>query len=175
MHTHMNPALVRWNSLNHEDATREILSCCGSQAWAAALASRRPFADEASLAAFSTEIWFALPEMDWQEAFGSHPRIGQRQAQSYATDKSLQWSVQEQQTALSPDDSTKLMLEEANQRYELKFGWIFIVCASGKTLAEILDILNMRTLNDAASELHETVEQQRQITELRLRRWLESE
>jgi 2-oxo-4-hydroxy-4-carboxy-5-ureidoimidazoline decarboxylase len=175
MQTHMNPTLARWNSQDHENATREILPCCGSHAWAAAVASRRPFADEVSLTAASTEIWFTLPKTDWREAFGSHPRIGQRNAQPHATDKSLRWSEQEQKTALSPDDLTKLMLEGANQRYELKFGWIFIVCASGKTLAEILDILNMRMLNDTASELHEAVEQQRQITELRLRRWLESE
>ncbi len=69
----------------------------------------------------------------------------------------------------------KLALEEANRRYEQKFGRIFIVCATGKTSAEMLAILETRMKNDAASELREAAEQQRQITQLRLHRWLESE
>jgi 2-oxo-4-hydroxy-4-carboxy-5-ureidoimidazoline decarboxylase len=69
----------------------------------------------------------------------------------------------------------KLALEEANRRYEQKFERIFIVYANGKTSTEILAILEARMKNDAATELREAAEQQRQITQLRLRRWLESE
>ena len=156
-------------------AAREALPCCGSQAWAAELASRRPIADEASLIEASTAVWLALPEQAWQEAFDSHPRIGQRHSQAHATEQSLRWSAQEQRTALSEDEATKLALEEANRRYEQKFGRIFIVCATGKTSAEMLAILETRMQNDAATELREAAEQQRQITQLRLHRWLESE
>jgi 2-oxo-4-hydroxy-4-carboxy-5-ureidoimidazoline decarboxylase len=156
-------------------AAREALPCCGSQAWAAALASRRPIADEASLIEASTSIWLALPEEAWQEAFDSHPRIGERHAQTHATEESLRWSAQEQRTAVTEDETGRRALEEANRRYEQKFGRIFIVCAAGKTSAEMLAILQARMKNDAATELHETAEEQRQITQLRLRRWLESE
>jgi 2-oxo-4-hydroxy-4-carboxy-5-ureidoimidazoline decarboxylase len=171
----MNRVLARWNSLDSAAAAREALPCCGSSAWAVALAARRPIADEAFLIETSSSVWHALSEKDWQEAFDSHPRIGQKHAQTHATEESLRWSAQEQRTALSEDDANKLALEEANRRYEQKFGRIFIVCATGKTSAEMLAILAARMKNDPAAELREAAEQQRQITQLRLHRWLESE
>jgi 2-oxo-4-hydroxy-4-carboxy-5-ureidoimidazoline decarboxylase len=170
-----NEVLIRWNSLDPATAAREALPCCGSRAWAAALASRRPITAEASLIEASTNIWLALPKEAWQEAFDSHPRIGQTHAQTHATEESLSWSSQEQRAALTEGQAAKLALEEANHRYEQKFGRIFIVCAAGKTAAEILANLEARMKNDAATELREAAEQQRQITELRLHRWLESE
>jgi 2-oxo-4-hydroxy-4-carboxy-5-ureidoimidazoline decarboxylase len=170
----MNKVLARWNALDPADATREVLPCCGSRAWAFALTAQRPIADETSLIRISSSIWLALPEEAWQEAFNSHPRIGQKHAQAHATKESLNWSSDEQHLALSSDDATKLAVEEANQRYEQKFGRIFIVCAAGKTPAEILAILELRMQSDAATELLEAAEQQRQITQLRLNRWLES-
>jgi 2-oxo-4-hydroxy-4-carboxy-5-ureidoimidazoline decarboxylase len=170
-----NNVLARWNSLDAATAAREALPCCGSQAWATALAARRPIADEASLVEASTSIWLALPQEAWQEAFDSHPRIGQTHAQTHATEESLRFSAQEQRTALSENETARLAFEEANRRYEQKFGRIFIVCAAGKTAAEMLAILETRMKNDVATELREAAEQQRQITELRLHRWLESE
>ena len=169
-----NKVLNRWNSLDPAMAAREVLPCCGSQAWADALASKRPFSNEKSLIEISSSIWSTLPEQAWQEAFDSHPRIGQSHAQAHATNESLQWSAQEQHTVLTADDAMKNALNEANQNYEQKFGRIFIVCATGKTLSEILAILETRMKDDAQTELLEAAEQQRQITELRLRRWLES-
>jgi 2-oxo-4-hydroxy-4-carboxy-5-ureidoimidazoline decarboxylase len=170
-----NNVLARWNSLDPATAAREILPCCGSRAWAAELASRRPIADEASLMKTSASIWLALPEEAWQEAFDSHPRIGQTHAQTHATEESLQWSAQEQRTAISADQTAKRALEEANHRYEQKFGRIFIVCATGKTSTEMLAMLETRMKNNAATELREAAEQQCQITQLRLHRWLESD
>jgi 2-oxo-4-hydroxy-4-carboxy-5-ureidoimidazoline decarboxylase len=171
----MNKVLARWNSLDLAAAAREALPCCGSRAWATSLASRRPIDEEESLIETSSSIWLSLPEEAWQEAFDSHPRIGQNHAQAHATGESLRWSAQEQRTALTKDEATKLALEDANRRYEERFGRIFIVCASGKTSAEILAILEARMQNDNATELREAAEQQRQITQLRLHRWLESE
>ena len=166
-----NAALAQWNALDADAAAREILPCCGSHAWANALAERRPFADASQLFAASDEVWAALPEPAWREAFDSHPRIGQQHARS-ATAQSLSWSSTEQRAAMSYEDTTKLALAEANRQYEEKFGRIFIVCASGKSAAEILAILTTRMQNSAADELLEAAEQQRQITQLRLRRWL---
>jgi len=175
MQTTMNKVLDRWNSLDSAAAAREALPCCGSQDWATSLASKRPIEDDASMIELSSRIWLALPEEAWQEAFDSHPRIGQKHAQTQTTDESLRWSAQEQRTAVSGDEAAKLALEEANRRYEQRFGRIFIVCAAGKTSSEILAILEARMNNDDSTELREAAEQQRQITELRLRRWLESE
>ncbi|HXC96580.1 MAG TPA: 2-oxo-4-hydroxy-4-carboxy-5-ureidoimidazoline decarboxylase [Edaphobacter sp.] len=169
----MNKILARWNSLDSDAAAHEILPCCGSEAWATALASRRPIVDEPSLLEAAANVWRDLYQRDWQEAFDSHPRIGQAHAQNYATEKSLSWSAQEQRKALSEDETTRLALAEANRRYEGRFGRIFIVCASGKSASEMLAILETRMKNDPTTELYEAAEQQRQITELRLRRWLE--
>jgi 2-oxo-4-hydroxy-4-carboxy-5-ureidoimidazoline decarboxylase len=170
----MNDVLARWNSLDSESATREILPCCGSQVWAEALTEKRPYTDEAVLFTASDTIWRSLPAAAWQEAFDSHPRIGQKHAQTHATEESLRWSAQEQLTALSADASAKLAIEDANRRYEQRFNRIFIVCASGKSTSEILKILEARMNNDPQTELLEAAEQQRQITQLRLHRWLES-
>lgn len=170
----MNKVLARWNSLDPAAAAREALPCCGSHAWASALAARRPIEDEASLIEISSSIWLGLQEEAWQEAFNGHPRIGQKHPQTRTTEESLRWSAQEQRKALSDDDVTKRALEEANRLYEQKFGRIFIICATGKTSAKILANLETRLQNDAATELRETAEQQRQITQLRLHRWLES-
>jgi 2-oxo-4-hydroxy-4-carboxy-5-ureidoimidazoline decarboxylase len=132
---------------------------------------RRPFATAEELFAASDEVWWALPPQDWQAAFESHPRIGQQQAKA-ATDESLRWSSQEQRAAMSQDEKVKAALADGNRRYEEKFGRIFIVCASGKSGAEILRILERRMENPADVELKEAAEQQREITQLRLRRWL---
>lgn len=168
----MNPVLARWNSLSPTDAASAVLPCCGSHAWANALAACRPIPDEHALLEASTTIWRSLPESAWQEAFDSHPRIGERHAQTEATSQSLAWSAQEQRAA-TPDEAAKQTLAETNRRYEQKFGRIFIVCASGKTSAEILAALESRMNNPPALELLEAAEQQRQITNTRLKRWLE--
>ena len=170
----LNAVLSRWNSLDPASAAREILPCCGSRAWAEGLAALRPFDDALQLLKRSDRVWGALPESAWQEAFDSHPRIGQQHARA-ATEESLAWSSDEQRDAMSAEDAVKLALAEGNRQYEEKFGRIFIVCATGKSAAEILTILNARMKHTAAAELLEAAEQQRQITQLRLRRWLGAE
>jgi 2-oxo-4-hydroxy-4-carboxy-5-ureidoimidazoline decarboxylase len=165
-------ALAHWNLLSPDDAALAILPCCGSRAWADALAARRPFATPQQLFTASDEIWRALPEAAWHEAFLSHPRIGEQRAHA-ATAQSLAWSSAEQHAAAtSPDDPIKLALAERNRQYEERFGRIFIVCAAGKSATEILAILNRRMANSPTDELLEAAEQQGQITQLRLRRWL---
>jgi 2-oxo-4-hydroxy-4-carboxy-5-ureidoimidazoline decarboxylase len=171
----MNAVLNRWNSLDEAAAAASVLPCCGSRAWAAELAARRPIADEATLISESSAVWRRLPVRCWQEAFDSHPRIGEQKAQGDATDASLRSSATEQTLALSADETAKLALKDANRRYEERFGRIFIICASGKSAGEILTALEARIKNDDATELLQAAEQQRQITELRLKRWLEVE
>ena len=168
----MNEVLARWNSLDKDAAAAAVLPCCGSRAWAAGLAAKRPVPDEATLLAESAAVWRALPAEAWQEAFDSHPRIGEQKAQKDATTESLRSSAKEQAVALTADDAAKLALKEANKRYEERFGRIFIICASGRTASEILAALEARMNNDGRTELIEAAEQQRQITELRLKRWL---
>jgi OHCU decarboxylase len=166
-------ALARWNGLTLQQAVEEILPCCGSKAWAMGMASRRPILDEMALLTASDEVWKKLPESDWIEAFRSHPRIGESPA-AHASAQSAAWSSKEQSKVSAADDEVKLALGEGNRAYEQRFGRIFIVCATGKSFAEILEILNRRMSNDDKTELHEAAAQQRQIAQLRLKKWLNS-
>jgi 2-oxo-4-hydroxy-4-carboxy-5-ureidoimidazoline decarboxylase len=173
----MSVLLARWNSLPAEAAVKEILPCCGSKAWASAMAKRRPFPDVTTLLAVSDETWSNLTAADWMEAFRSHPRIGEsRSAQSASaesgSDRSETWSAVEQRNVAAAGDAVKIALAEANQEYEQKFHHIFIVCAAGKSAPEILEILRRRLRNDEPTELREAAEQQRQITHLRVKKWL---
>ena len=167
--------LSHWNSLDEQMAAAIVLPCCGSRAWAAELAARRPIADEDALLMESAAVWRGLPEEAWLEAFDSHPRIGESKAQRHATTESLESSEKEQAVAQSADEAAKAALKDGNQRYEEKFGRIFIICASGRSAGEILARLEARMKNDAATEVREAAEQQLQITSLRLKRWLEGE
>jgi OHCU decarboxylase len=166
--------LARWNALTSKEATDEILPCCGSKAWAREMAARRPILDETALLAACDDIWNNLPEFDWLEAFRSHPRIGESRAAASASAQSAAWSGEEQRKVAAVGEDTKVLLADANRAYEQRFGRIFIVCAAGKSAAEILEILRRRLQNDAATELREAAEQQRQIANLRLKKWLMS-
>jgi 2-oxo-4-hydroxy-4-carboxy-5-ureidoimidazoline decarboxylase len=167
-----NLALARWNRLPAAEAEGEILTCCGSRSWADSMTARRPFTSLAELIATANEVWRELGEPDWLEAFRSHPQIGELHAEQKQSARSAQWSAGEQGGTASAEETVKLALAEGNREYERRFGHIFIVCASGKSAAEMLDILRRRLHNDAQAELREAAEQQRQITELRLRKWL---
>ena len=168
----MNPVLTRWNVLAEPDAAQEILPCCGSQRWAHTLARLRPYADTAKLLAESDETWSRLDSSDWDEAFASHPRIGEKKAPPAATAKSAAWSTEEQSGVERAGADVHERLRNSNDEYERRFGRIYIVCATGKSAEEMLAILERRLENDDATELLEAAEQQRQITQLRLRKWL---
>jgi 2-oxo-4-hydroxy-4-carboxy-5-ureidoimidazoline decarboxylase len=167
-----NATLTAWNELDADAAAAAILPCNGSQAWAMALAAKRPFQSPFDLTCTADIVWRGLSPSDWQQAFDSHPRIGEQKAKE-ATTQSLQWSKGEQSAAQLSED-TQTRLAAANRAYEEKFGRIFIVCATGKTAEEMLAILEQRLNNDPVTELREAAEQQRQITQIRLRKWLSS-
>jgi 2-oxo-4-hydroxy-4-carboxy-5-ureidoimidazoline decarboxylase len=183
----MSDVLDHWNFLSSAEAADEILPCCGSRAWANAMVARRPFADELTLLVASDEVWQSLAGADWLEAFSGHPRIGEsalvrlrpeqrpveRNDWRRAEAQSAAWSEQEQRNVAIADGKAKIALAEGNREYERRFNRTFIVCATGKSPAEILTILQQRLKNDDATELREAAEQQRQITQIRLRKWLQ--
>ena len=168
----MSGVLAQWNSLPVEYAEEQILPCCGSKTWAQKMAAQRPFSDVTTLLAASDETWSNLTAADWMEAFRSHPRIGESSTAKSASAMSQTWSAQEQQKVAAADQELKTAIAKANQDYEQQFGHIFIVCASGKAAPEILEILRRRLRNDKHNELGEAAEQQRQITRIRLTKWL---
>jgi OHCU decarboxylase len=166
----LSQVLMRWNQMSAEEAEREILACCGSRTWAREMSARRPIPSEAAVFELCDRVCSALSTDDWLEAFRRHPRIGETHS-AHASERSSKWSSQEQSGSVL-NENDKLALAEANRKYEERFGHIFIVCASGKTAGEILQILRKRMQNDAVTELREAAEQQRQITHLRLKKWL---
>lgn len=167
----VNDVLARWNEADALVAAREIFPCCGSVAWAQGMAARRPFVSEQELLITSDLVWEGLGEEDWREAFDSHPRIGEQHAKA-ATARSLAWSGDEQSAAVVADEKVKQELAAANREYEAKFGQIFLICASGRTASEVLANCRARMDHNAREEMLEAAEQQRQIMQLRLQRWL---
>ena len=123
--------------------------------------ARRPFASEESLIAGANEAWDEAGPDDWREAFSHHPRIGDQVSGKEAA---------EQAGAQSASTSVKDKLADINRAYEIKFGHIYIVCASGKSAEEMLEMAQDRLHNDAATELRIAAEEQRKIMELRLRK-----
>jgi OHCU decarboxylase len=168
----MNPALARWNETDDLAALDAMLSCCGALRWANAMIAKRPLANETELSSFADLAWDAMSEADWLEAFACHPRIGERNT-SHLSPQSSTWSKQEQSSIESAANATLNQLAQGNALYEEKFGFTYIVCATGKSPEEMLTILTPRLNSARASELREAAEQQRQIMHIRLRKWLE--
>jgi len=149
------------NYLNPASAEAAFSRCCGSTAWARAMAAARPFASLEAVTDAGDTIWRSLAPGDWLEAFAAHPKIGERSRGS-------SWSDREQSGMQSADDDVRRRLVSGNAEYASRFGYIFIVCATGKTAAEMLTALETRLSNDPAEELQVAQEEQRKITRLRL-------
>lgn len=131
------------------------------------MATRRPFENLEALLAAGDEVWRNTAPADWEEAFACHPRIGQAEAVGGSTEADS-WSVKEQSAAARGDAATRAALAEASARYENRFGRIYIVCAAGRTAAELLANLEARLPNDPERERAVAAEEQRRITRLRL-------
>ena len=165
----------RLNSLPAAEAQNELLKCCGSRQWAERMIAERSFENVADLIAKADRVWWSLKQGDWREAFLSHPKIGEKKAAVATSEQSKQWSTAEQAGIAEAANSTLATLAELNQQYEDKFGYIFIVCASGKSSDEMLAILRSRLGNDPEEELRVAAAEQAKITKLRLRKLVESQ
>ena len=167
---------VAWlNALDPDSARRELLKCCGSAAWAEAVEQSRPYETVEQLIARANEVWWKLEPSDWLEAFRSHPKIGEKKSANAVSAQSQQWSAQEQQGVQHAVPAAIDRLARLNSDYEEKFGFIFIVCATGKSSDEILALLEERMENDPAVELPIAAAEQAKITDLRLRKLLASD
>jgi OHCU decarboxylase len=164
--------LASLNSLSPGRAEAEFLKCCGSKNWALQVTSARPFASLDELIAKADRIWWSLDSGDWLEAFHSHPKIGEKKAAAPTAAEAQQWSEDEQSGIRNSAQLTLDELADLNRAYEEKFGYIYIVCASGKSSEEMLAILRDRLKNNAAEELRIAAAEQAKITELRLRKLL---
>jgi 2-oxo-4-hydroxy-4-carboxy-5-ureidoimidazoline decarboxylase len=156
------------NSLPRYRAEGEFIKCCGSQAWTRTMAGRRPFVSFDRLLKAASEVWWRLDRSDWLEAFQAHPQIGERKEAVHT------WAAREQSGMHLAGVAITTAMEGGNREYLAKFGYIFIVCATGKSADEMLSILRSRLLNQPEDELRIAAEEQNKITCIRLEKLLAS-
>jgi OHCU decarboxylase len=161
------------NALSSEEAKKRLLSYCGSTNWAHRMTEERPFASVEELLTTAENIWWSLHDADWLEAFRSHPKIGEQKAAASVSTDAQTWSKQEQSSMSQAGSDTRRELAHLNQQYEQRFGYIYIVCATGKSPEEMLSILRRRMDNAPAEELRVAAAEQAKITKLRLKKLLE--
>jgi 2-oxo-4-hydroxy-4-carboxy-5-ureidoimidazoline decarboxylase len=175
---------VKLEHLNElpEDAARAALErCCGSRVWIERMCEGRPYRNRAGLFAAAERVADKLRRADWLEAFASHPRIGERAAMpagapaagaAPGTPSSAAWAGEEQRGAAQAPQATLDALAEGQRAYEEQFGYLFIVCATGKSADAMLALLQARLANDPDTELVNAAREQRAITRLRLEKLL---
>lgn len=167
-------SLENFNRLPRQRALRALLDCCGSKKWAQRMVACRPFVGEADLFEAADKTWSTLAREDWLEAFLHHPPIGQTRAGAKQSATASLWSAKEQSSAQKAAPRVLRALAEQNRAYAEQFGYVFLICATGKTSVEILDAVRRRLPNDPDTELRVAAEEQRKITRLRLEKLLES-
>ncbi len=164
--------IEEFNQLDAETAKQELQRCCGATRWVEQMEARRPFGSSKALNEMATEIWDGLSREDWLEAFSHHPKIGgvDYLRKKFATTQD--WSSQEQAGAQGASEKVLHELAQGNETYEIRFGYIFIVCATGKTAPEMLEILQSRLNNAPDDELEIARQEQNKITHLRIAKML---
>ena len=160
--------LARFNALSPDDAAAALHAACGSHRWAGVVAAKRPFATVEDLLQAADEAWFKMAPKDWLEAFSHHPRIGETDLSQARFAKTAAQSSKEQSGMARASEKTRRAFVEGNAEYEEKFGYVFLICATGKSGEEMLRQLRRRVTNDSATELRNAVHEQSLITRIRL-------
>jgi 2-oxo-4-hydroxy-4-carboxy-5-ureidoimidazoline decarboxylase len=160
--------VTRLNELKVVPARQLLENCCGSKKWVAAMLAERPFASVIGLKSSAREAFNRLTDADWKEAFKRHPRIGDIASLKAKFAGTAGWASGEQAGAASASEEIFKALNEGNEAYFKKHGFIFIICATGKSAAEMLAALNARMPNDTEKELRIAAGEQTKITDLRL-------
>ena len=161
------------NTIPREQLVSELTKCCGSPSWVNKMLPFFPADDLVELLEDAEEQWFKCSEEDWKQAFAQHPKIGDIDSLKKKFASTAQLASAEQSGVNSASQNTIEALAEANKKYEDKFGYIFIVCATGKSAEEMLGILQSRLQNDPKEELEIAADEQNKITKLRLEKLLD--
>ena len=160
----------RIDAASGDEARQLLRTCCGSTAWVERMLRRRPFGNTDRLLAIAREVWFDLTWTDWLEAFSHHPRIGDRAGLARRSPDTARLSEHEQRGVTNASSVVLDELAAGNRAYEDRFGYIFIVCATGRSAEEMLELLNARLANGRDEEIRIAAGQQAMITALRLAR-----
>ncbi len=165
----MNDADLEWlNRLPKDDAIEKFRGCCGSDTWCQSMIQYRPFSSVAEIHRLADDAMDRLEERDWKQAFDSHPQIGDVTSLRMKFSGNKDWSAAEQSGIATANDLILTELAKGNADYLAKFGFIFIVCASGKSASQLLSALQMRLSLERAVELDNAAAEQRKITHLRI-------
>lgn len=159
------------NAASEARASDLLRDCCASSRWVDQMIARRPFKSRDEILSAVGEIWSALEEKDWLEAFEAHPRIGAQSAERESR-RADRWSTGEQAAVLAASLPVLVELDKVNREYENRFDFTYIVSASGKSAEEMLILAKARLKNDRPTELRIAAEEQRLITCLRLEKAL---
>jgi 2-oxo-4-hydroxy-4-carboxy-5-ureidoimidazoline decarboxylase len=162
--------LARINAWTDDEACASFRRCCGSTLWSEQMARLRPFDSEAALCEAAERAWWGLSPVDWLEAFASHPKIGDVNALRARFAATAAWSAREQAGVEGASEEVLRELAEGNDRYHERFGYRFIVCATGKTAEEMLALLRLRLSNEPDYEIKVAAAEQAKITRIRLER-----
>jgi 2-oxo-4-hydroxy-4-carboxy-5-ureidoimidazoline decarboxylase len=164
--------LDQLNRSDEAEAAAALEQCCGASQWVERMVYARPFENLAEVLETSDTIWGECDVDDYEEAFSHHPRIGDVEslARKFAGTKA--WAAGEQKGVEQADGAVIQQLAAGNAAYEEKFGYIFIVNATGKNAAEMLALLEARLGNDPKDEIMIAAEEQNKITRIRLRKLL---
>lgn len=160
------------NHLSTQEAFEALFKCCGSTFWAESMVGARPFANVEDLRNKADRLWLQAKEKDALEAFTHHPKIGDLKSLQEKFATTGKWAGGEQAGVNNADMQVLEALAQGNADYEAKFGYIFIVCATGKSAEEMLHILQSRLPNDPVSELRIAMQEQHKITHIRLEKLL---
>ena len=163
------------NALPEDEARAAFERCCGASRWVEAMLEARPFDSFPGVVASSDDAFGLLDERDWMEAFRHHPMIGDVAELRRRFASTAAWAGAEQGGTAAASEATLAALAAGNRAYLERFGYIFIVCATGKSADEMLGLLRLRLANDADTELPIAAEEQKKITGLRLMKLFEEE
>lgn len=168
MTVNANSKLEILNASSEDEAIEELTRCCGSSSWVEKMLARRPFHSVEELFSAADDIWFKLAPQDWVEAFSHHPRIGDVDSLRAKFASTASWCENEQKGVSQATEDVLHQLAKLNDAYFEKYGYIFIVCATGKTADQMLEILKARMPNNNDDEIKVAAGEQAKITKIRL-------
>lgn len=171
----MTSALTAFNTADDDELRMRLASCCAAELWVERVLAARPYANEADLWALSDVVTRELDDRGVSQALAGHPRIGGRLPTHSTGDRASAWSRQEQAGVARVEADLLTALAEANAEYERRFGYVYLVCATGRSAAELLDVCRARLDNDPQAERGVMLDELAKINRLRLSKLLSEE
>jgi len=165
--------LEELNTLSQPQLSEELLKCCGSSSWVKMMMTYFPADSIEDILEHAGEMWYECNTDNWKEAFAHHPKIGDAESLTKSFASTASWAMGEQSGISIASKDTIAALAQGNKEYEEKFGYIFIVCATGKSAEEMLELLQERLNNKPEEEIKIAANEQNKITKLRLQKLLE--